>query len=398
MRPRGTTLRAAAVGALIAASSITLAACGGNSKSDSSSSSTGATSTTVAANGDAASYRTTLDKWYKGTFKEPTGPAVQPAKGKNIWVISTGQSIETSQNASKGMQEAGKALGWNVKIFDGKFDSNRELSGIQQAIADKADGIVLLYIDCAPVKSGLQQAQKAGIKVVGIESADCNPSLEHVVRYVDDQSFEKWVSDSWGGSQAAWVVGKTDGQAKTIIVAETDLVTTKLVLEGNQRGLAACKTCEVVDVVEFVGADFGPALQQKIEQSLNRHPDANSMIGSYDAVFTSGGGAAALRSTGRVQKVLAVGGEGSTPGMDLIRRHAGMDACTGLPTAWEGYAAVDALVRMLTGQDPQQGVDSGIGSQICDREHNMPPAGESYQAPVDFVSAYKKLWGVSPSS
>jgi ribose transport system substrate-binding protein len=348
-----------------------------------------------ASSGDVARYQQQLDALYKGTYEAPSGGPVTPAKGKNVWIISTGQEIETAQNAAAAMEEAGKTLGWEVNLFDGKFESSRQLSGIEQALADKADGIVLLYVDCAPVKAGIQQARDAGVAVVGIESKDCEPGLEsHVVKYAGDEDFATWVAHGFGGTQAKWVIAKTKGQAKTIVTVESDLYTTAVTYDpGITDEFAKCKTCEIVDTIEFTGPEFGPPLQQKIEQSLNKHPEANSFIAAYDAVLTGGGGAAALRASGRLDEIESMGGEGSKPGIELIYNQAGMDACSGIPTAWEGYGAIMGLTRIFAGQDPEKG-NSGIGSQACDIDHNLPPKGESYQAPIDFVAEYHKLWGV----
>lgn len=348
-----------------------------------------------ASGADVARYQRELSALYDGTYQEPSGGPVKPPGGKNVWVISTGQSIEAAINAAAAMEEAGETLGWEVNVFDGRFDSNRQISGIEQALTDGADGIVLIYVDCPPIRSALQQARAAGVVVVGIQSLECEPALEdHVIRYADDRDFVTYLSHGFGGTQAKWVIAKTKGEAKTIVTAQTDLYSTRVTYDpGITEEFARCETCEIVDTVEFVGSEFGPPLQQKIEQSLNQHPEANSFIAAYDAVMTGGGGAAALRASGRLDEIEVMGGEGSKPGIELIYDRAGMDACTGTPTGWEGYEAMMSLARIFAGEDPEQG-DSGIGEQVCDVDHNLPPRGEGYRAPVDYVAAYRDLWGI----
>jgi ribose transport system substrate-binding protein len=376
-----------ALGALAALAATTLAACGDGED--------GGDASGKASSSDVAKYERELEGLYKGTYEEPSGGPVAPPKGKNVWVISTGQAIEAAVNVSKGMEEAGRALDWDVTVFDGRFDSTRQLAGIEQALADEAEGIVLVYIDCPPIKAALQQAKAAGVPVVGIQSQECEPALEnHVIRYGDHRDFATYLSHGFGGTQAKWVIAKTKGEAKTIVTAETDLYSTRVTYDpGITAEFAKCESCEIVDTVEFVGSELGPPLQQKIEQSLNQHPEANSFIAAYDAVMTAGGGAAALRASGRLDDLEVMGGEGSKPGIELIHDRAGVDACTGTPTGWEGYAAMMSLARIFAGQDPERG-DSGIGEQVCDTDHNLPPKGEGYQAPIDYVAAYRELWGI----
>jgi ribose transport system substrate-binding protein len=387
---RGKVKRRLGLVAIAVIAAIALADCGdGNGD--------GGEANAKASSSDVAKYERELAALYKGTYEEPSGGPVRPPKGKNVWVISTGQTIEAAVNAAKAMEEAGQTLGWDVTVFDGRFDSSRQLSGIEQALADKADGIVLIYIDCPPINAALQQAKAAGVAVVGIQSQECEPTLEkHVIRYAGHRDFATYLSHGFGGTQAKWVIAKTKGEAKTIVTAETDLYSTRVTYDpGITAEFARCETCEIVDTVEFVGTEFGPQLQQKIEQSLNQHPEANSFIAAYDAVMTGGGGAAALRASGRLDELDVMGGEGSKQGIELIYDRAGMDACTGTPTGWEGYAAMMSLARIFAGQDPERG-DSGIGEQVCDLDHNLPPKGKGYQAPIDYVAAYRELWGIEP--
>lgn len=371
---------------LVALAATVLAACGGEESGGTVEKASGA---------DVARYEGELRALYEGTYQRPSGGPVKPPNGKNVWVISTGQSIEAAINAAAAMEEAGETLGWDVSVFDGRFDSNRQISGVEQALTDGADGIVLIYVDCPPIRSALQRAKAAGTVVVGIQSQECEPPLlDHVIRYADHRDFVEYLSHGFGGTQAKWVIAKTKGEAKTIVTAQTDLYSTRVTYDpGITEEFEKCDTCEIVDTVEFVGSEFGPPLQQKIEQSLNQHPDANSFIAAYDAVMTGGGGAAALRASGRLDEIEVMGGEGSKPGIELIYDRAGMDACTGTPTGWEGYEAMMSLARIFAGQDPERG-DSGIGEQVCDLDHNLPPRGEGYRAPIDYVAAYRKLWGV----
>lgn len=374
------------IAALAVLSVLVLAACGSDDG--------GGGTDETAKSSDVADYEGALDALYAGNFEPPSGPPVKPVKGKSIWLITTGQNIETSQNITAAIEEAGDLLGWDVSLFDGKFESSRWLTGVQQALAAKADGIILFAIDCAPIKAAVEQADKAGVPVVGVEGQDCDPGLfDYNLTFIDGQNFQEWIEEGFAGTQAKWVVADTKGEAKTIVTVQTDLFVTRIALPGIERVFKTCPTCEIVDVVNFVGTDFGPPLQQKIEQSLTEHPEANSFIAAYDAVMTTGGGAAALRASGRLGEMSIMGGEGSAPGVELIYDEAGIDACSGIDFFPEGYGAVMGMVRIFAGQDPYEG-ETGIGSQICDLEHNLPPEGQAYQAPIDYAAEYEKLWGL----
>jgi ribose transport system substrate-binding protein len=50
------------------------------------------------------------------------------------------------------------------------------------------------------------------------------------------------------------------------------------------------------------------------------------------------------------------------------------------------------LSKTFAGGDPNA-VDTGMGVQVCDKDHNLPAEGEPFEPPVDFRAAYLKLWG-----
>lgn len=367
-----------------------LAGCGGSSGG-----SGGNAANTKSASGvsgqDLARYQKELQEAFKGTYTPPQGAAFKPPSGRRIWTIEVGAESEASQLASQKITEAAGKLGWSVHVFDGKYEPNRQLTGIEQAVAAGAQGIVLLYFDCPPVKAALEQAKRAGVKVVGVESKDCSPSLETNVLFANHEGFVEHNENGFGAFQAKYVIGETNGEAKVITTEETDLETTRAIARGVRKVMAKCSTCKIVDEIKFVGAELGPQLQQKIEQALNTHPEANAFIANYDNVLTTGGGAAALRASGRMNDIKIVAGEGTAPGIELIHNNSGNDACVGVANDWLGYASVDALARMFAGQN-MSNVDSGVGVQVCDKEHNLAPKGKPFQAPLAFATEYERLW------
>lgn len=380
LHPRG---RWTAVGAATALA-LTLSACAG----------TGASGDGAKAdNVDLARYQETLEGWYEGTNKEPEGPAVEPPAGKDIWFVSVGLEIEYSVRAVDAAQQAAEDLGWSVHVYDAKFDPNQMLTGIQQAVVADADGIIVEAIDCETVKNAAQQAADAGIPVISIQGVDCDPGIySHLVSYVGGSSIQEMTLE-YGKAQAAWVIAKTEGHAKAVINTGLDSETTRLAAKGQREALEDCSTCEILDDVEWVGTDLGPKLQEKIQQTFVRHPDANAFLPSFDAIMTQSGGAQALTATGRLADLTVGGGEGTIAGIEQIRSGNGMQMCAGQSVEWETYAAYDALIRVLLDQDPSD-VDTGHGVQICDKDHNLPPEGEPYTPPVDFVASYHEMWGI----
>ena len=392
-------VRAACTAAIATGLALGLGACGSESKERAPAAAGGKERSKPA-----SFFQQRVDQLYAGaSYSEPEGDAPKPQPGKKLWAITYGLAASAGAEAAEGAKEAGEAIGWDVRVFDGKFDPNNYLTGIRQAIAAKADAIYLYAIDCPVVKAGLEDAKEAGVAVVAAEAADCDdlkpgaPSL-----FTTDNgaynggpftskklTYGPWI-ENWGAAQASAIIAHTKGKAKIIDFYETDTESTLRLDVGLRREVAACAECEIVETVKFTGADFGPSLQAKAEQALLQHPEANAVFGSYDAPITSGI-AAAVRASGRSDKLYVSGGEGDPPNVELVREGKGQNGGVADPVAWQSFAAVDALNRVFQGQ---KSAPNGIGFMLWDKDHNLPQKGEQVQPPIDFKSAYFRSWGV----
>jgi ribose transport system substrate-binding protein len=338
-----------------------------------------------------------LNDAYKGTDRKLPTSAQKPQAGKNVWIISPGQIGESASIPTNAAKEAGEAVGWKMTLFDSKLDVTLFSVGIRQAVAAKADGIILHAIDCALVKQPLIEARAAKVKILAYYALDCDdPNVKGEPLYDGSVNFGAQFGDyasltrTWGAAKADWVIAKTKGQAKVISFKQDELLVVKYIREGFEQGLARCKTCEIVKTVDFTLADLGPKLQQKAQGALLQHPEANAVHVPYDSAMLLGIGAALVES-GRNDKIEVIAGEGFPSNIQLIRDNKGQDAANAFPAAWTGYAAIDSLNSLFQGQKPQ---DSGIGYRMIDREHNLPAPGKGYEPEQDFRTGYKKIWGV----
>jgi ribose transport system substrate-binding protein len=339
-----------------------------------------------------------VDRAYKSTDREPPQQAKKPQPGKKVWIISPGQIGESASIPTNAAKEAGEAVGWKMTLYDSKLDVANFSLGIRQAIAARADGLILHSIDCPLVKQALNEARKANVKVLAYYSLDCDdPSVKGEPLYDGSVNFGSQFGDyaaltrAWGAAKADWVIAKTQGKAKVISFKEDELLVVKYIREGFEEGLKKCKTCEIVKTVDFTLADLGPKLQQKAQGALLQHPEANAIHVPYDSAVLLGISAALIES-GKNDKIELIGGEGFPSNVQLIRDNKGQDAANAFPSKWTGYAAIDSLNSLFHGEKPQ---DSGIGYKLIDREHNLPPAGQGYEPAVDYKAAYRKAWGVT---
>lgn len=354
-----------------------------------------------------------VDAAFKGSFGTPPTDSPDPKPRKNIWfVTASAQYVDFRVDGQ--IVDAAKQIGWDLTVFDGQFNPDTMVSGLRQAIADKADGVIVYGIDCAIARAGFQDVAKAGIPTVAYEGSDCsdsiaddgtitdsgNPALfDAVVTYDNpkdpDQplTFPEFYRDVVAPNQALAMVEGTHGAAKIIKLRQTDSQLFAAVDAGFDKGIDKyCPDCEIVDTVTFTGADFGPALQDKVSQAIARHPEANAIYGIYEAVTVSV--APAVMASGRKDQLFVVGGEG-VANVQLVKEGRGVNAGIVYPIAWESWAALDAMNRLLAGEKPDgPGFPSGMGTQMYDAKRNTPDTDAPFLGPVDFPSAYRKAWGL----
>lgn len=370
-RPRAATLLVICAGLV--------AGCGDDEPTTTSNGTTNTTAPTAELQAD-------LDALFKGEgYENPPsgGPAGQA--DKNVWVLSCSEATTNCSVAAGAAMEAGEALGWDMTLYDVKFDPARGVQGVRQAIADKADGIVTYLSDCAPFKQALSEAREASVKTSTAESLDCPTPLYDAIVSYSQGPFTEWLAQ-WGEAQATATIAATDGKAKVLVPYATDVPTSKLYYEGVKAGLDRCSDCETYPV-EITTADFGAGVQQKVGQELVKRPDANAIVLAADALL-SGGVDGALRSSGRAEDIALILGEGDPAVMSALRGGKIEGTGIGIPEDWEGYSSIDNLNRLFGGQEP---ANSGIGLQAFDADHNVPPEG-GYMAPIDFRQAYKDAW------
>lgn len=182
------------------------------------------------------------------------------------------------------------------------------------------------------------------------------------------------------------MVAEAEGKAKVIVLLEEGLLGAEIQQQEILKTLKECSGCSAYPV-NFTLGDLSTGLQQKTEQALLEHPDANALVVPYDAVLLSGV-STGVQAANRPVMIMAA--EGLTATMDLVREGK-VTGGLGNSSEWEGYAGMEDLNRLFQGEPT---VPSGIGHQVYTKEDNTPPSGP-YKPPFDFRAEYTKAWGLA---
>ena len=391
----------------ILAAAVSLAACGSSSSSSSSSSSTSTEETTSpgSSGGSGGSPETTtyvsgiptLEELYEGTSEAPPTTGPKAVTGKEVIIVSCGQESPGCLGATEDIAEGAKTIGWKEKVVDGKLNvDNGYSNAIRTATASSPDAIVLIGINCNEAKTAIEEAKAAGIAVAVNAGADCGTGSEKL--FAVNQYFNKKAKgvleffEQYGENQAAYVMDKTEGKAKVILVEYLGLWG-KAISRGWAAAFGKCSECEVLDTVGFEPADLAPGgpLSQRFETTLTKDQEANSVIISLSVASTYTGLAKEIVDSGRADQILSVTGEGLADAMQLIGEGGGGLNASGAAydQVWSSWGLVDNLNRYFNNEEA---VPQGVGFTAVDAEHNLPPKGENYTSAVPYKKAYEAIW------
>lgn len=375
---------------------------GGSSPSTSASASGGSASDPVKAYG-----ATQVAKWTKTNDGPLPTSSPKPQSGKKVWVISCGQASISCKAAADAAMTAGKLLSWDMTLYDGKLSVQGWTAGVQAAVAAHADGVVLDFMECPLLKQPLTDAKKAGIKVVGISSFDCNDpnygsagteSLFSVQpKFAPEISNTDDLWESYGKVVADWLLSKAGSEGNFVTPQATDVLASKLAAVGFAAEVKAhCPSCKLHPVPYTLDDYATGKLKSNFEAMLNTNRDINgaTSLGSSQMI-NSVGPALANLPTSRRDALYVMTGEGTQPMIAAAQQGKFAQVGVGAPYEWWSWLTMDSLNREFAGQ-PQVSSGAGLGMWTVNPNVNINAEKQSYEPPAsDYIANYKKIWGVS---
>jgi ribose transport system substrate-binding protein len=335
----------------------------------------------------------------KGTATAVPTEGPKAVEGKSVWIISCSQSIDLCSDQVNEIDSAAKTIGWKTNVVNAEFDPVVAGDAIRQAVAAKADGIIVFGFDCPLISQPLKEAVDAGIQTLGVVALDCDdPALPEKTapQFTVDMHFDgkgeifySNFAKVYGRDKSAIAIAATKGNAKVMLLDVPDLVTIVALTDGFEEGMKACTTCEISATVDLTTLDqVNGVVEQKVATALARNPQVDTVFQSTDGLFLAGVQKAILDS-GRAGELFVIGSEGFLSNLDAIRSGSGQNVALAFDSRWEGWASVDAMNRAFAGASQAHG---GQGYIYVDATTNMPESG-AWDSTVDFRTGFKSLWG-----
>ena len=332
-----------------------------------------------------AVYTAKADKWDGPT----TGP--KGAKGKSIVYVSADQRNGGALGVSKGVEEASKALGWSVRILDGKGTAAGASTALDQAIALKPDGIVLGTVDAVQAKTQIEKADAAGITVVGWHSTTDPGPVASPKMFANITT----KADDVARATAMQAIDHSEGKAGVVLFTDSvyDIAITKSDVMRDE--LEKCGGCTVLETQDTPIADTAARMQPLTSNLISKHGTKWTYgLGVNDLYFDYA--LAAARTAGKAPSGplhFISAGDGSESAFQRIRSGQYQIGTVAEPLNLQGWECADELNRAFNGQEW-----SGYTPQVhlVTKENIEFDGGKEnrYDPEHGYRDEYKKVWGV----
>jgi ribose transport system substrate-binding protein len=281
-----------------------------------------------------------------------TGPTSGPTaqKGKTIVYVSADQRNGGALGVGEGVEEAGKAIGWTVRVLDGQGTVSGRSSALQQAIALKPDGIVLGTVDAKEQAELIGQAASAGIKVIGWHTVtNPGPADEYHL-------FTNIATDPLAVAKAAasFAVAESNGKAGVVIFTDSTYAIAIAKSDAMAEVVKACEGCKLLDVEDTPLAEASTRMPQLTTSLMQRFGDQwTYALSINDLTFdfmSASLASAGVAQDGHPRNISA--GDGSEAAFQRIRTNFYQSGTVAEPLHLHGWQAVDELNRAFAGQPP----------------------------------------------
>jgi len=392
-------LRLLACLALVVLGVLALAACGGSSSSDSTGSSGSSTEAEPEAGGgetggeesegggDLAAAEAAVEKAEApAKLNLPSEPLeMKKNAGKLVYYIAPSLQIPFVAELAKAAEAAGKAADIKVVTIDGKGKADVFNQGVETAIAQNADGIILQAIDPAIVSGPLQQAKQKGISVVDIFNRGPKTPLPPTVGAQITLDYPQS-----GRTMANFIAADSGGDAKVGVVTWGIYEIYKEMLPAFEEELEKnCPDCELEAVKDV--SPTGPAteLQNVTTQMLRQYPDMDYVAPVSDALGMQM--LPAVEAAGREVKIVSADGQAAA--LEAVEEGPPFAAdVSDPPLESVGWSAMDQVGRLMAGAKPSE-QDADLPTQLF-TEGEVPPIEERWPGFENYEAEFLQLWGL----
>lgn len=354
--------------------------------------SSGTAASSSSGGSNVTAFEQAVKQYLKGSPSKYEGPSSSPGApaGAKVWIIPCSASLSGCQTPAQYAEQAAKALGWKVTMFDGKGSPRTENTGLLNAVAAHASAIITVSVSADLVQQGLRAADQAHIPVVSVSNGtgSPNPAPTSHPRY----KYAVDVSVNYlgiGKAMADAIIADSGGKAHVLVMGDKEFPSVNLTQQAILSELAKCKSCKVSPVVYFTSDSVASTLGQQTVGYLESHQDINYVVSPYDPAAAVQ--VPAIQAAGLANRVKLVSVVAAPENLNFISQGRVQFADTAEGNNYLGYAAIDQTIRLLRGQSPYQPNGESTPLALL-QKNNLPPNGQQWSPNFNFQAAYMKIW------
>lgn len=276
------------------------------------------------------------------------GQAAKSAEDLTIGVSNLGQSFPFPASIGRGIEDEARKLGVEIVQLDAKGEAAKQANDMQDLIARKPDGTLLLPVDSGVAQGLVNQSVEAGIPVIAVASQVGDPK-ERELRDVYPRLTALATQDEVAaGAKAAEIVldELPEGGKIAVVEGQAGFAEVEQRLRGFEQVLE--ESGRPYDIVASQPGDWLPDKSEDVCQNmLASNPEIELFYAESDDMAV--GCAKAVKAARADAKVVGIGG--LKLGIRAIKR--GDMAGTVCYKPYDlGQLALRAMVDHLTGKRP----------------------------------------------
>ncbi|MCF1432444.1 substrate-binding domain-containing protein [Agrobacterium vitis] len=337
-----------------------------------------------------AEAKAVVDKYAsKVTTWDGPKSAPKPQPGKTIVVLAGDLKNGGILGVSNGVEEAAKAIGWQVKVLDGAGSIGGRTAAFGQAMALKPDAIIIDGFDAVEQAPALEQAKAAKIPLVAWHAG---PTIGP-----DEKNglFANISTDAMEVSKSAANWAYVDAKGKPGVIIFTD----------STYAIAIAKADKMKAEIERLGGKVLAYVDTPIAETSQRMPQlTTSLLQKYGDSWTHtlaindlyfdfmGPSLASAGKGGTDAPINVAAGDGSESAYQRIRAGQYQKVTVAEPLNLQGWQLVDELNRALNGEK-WSGYMSPLHVVTADNVEFDGGPKNSFDPDNGYRDAYKKIWG-----
>ncbi|GAQ59923.1 substrate-binding domain-containing protein [Streptomyces scabiei] len=316
-----------------------------------------------------------------------SGPTGGPAAVPSRTIVYVAQTMTNPgvSGVAKGVEEAARIIGWDVRTIDGRGTPAGIRNAFTEAIALKPSGIVVGGFDPASVSRQVEQADAAGIPLIGWHAtAAPGPSK-------DPKLFTNITTDVADVARisADWIIARSGGRAGVVVFTDASIPFAKRKSELIKKELATCPDVDLLSYEDIPIPQANTGTVERVSALRTRFGDRWTYSAAINDLYFDHA-APALRAAGRKGDgaPFNIGaGDGDPSAFQRINGKQYQSATVPEPLSEQGWQIIDEFNRAFTDEPASTYVAPVHITTATNSGGALSWDSEGYRR------AYRKIWG-----